>query len=64
MWYNAAMETEKEAERLLRMFETLKARRKNFEPLWKECERNVAAVLQDWDDEKPDSPYKIPKLDP
>jgi hypothetical protein len=50
-----------EAERLLDKLEALKDVRRNFEPLWRDCMWYIAPVIQDWDDEKPDSPYKIPK---
>jgi hypothetical protein len=41
-------------------YETLKEERGRFEPLWKQCEWNVAPVIQDWENEKPKTPYKIP----
>jgi hypothetical protein len=55
------MEVTKEVNGILRRFETLKAERKNFEPLWREAEWNVAPVLQKWEDEKPKDGYEIPK---
>jgi hypothetical protein len=51
---------EKTTASLIARYEYLKEDRAQFEPLWKQCEWNVAPVIQDWENEKPKNPYKIP----
>ena len=50
-----------DAEAILKNFEYLKDERKRFEAIWQDCEKKVAPVLREWEDEKPDAPYTIPK---
>jgi hypothetical protein len=62
--YGGSSMSDKDTERvtkLLRRFEVMKEIRRKFEPMWREVMWHVSPMLFDFDEEKRDKPYEIPK---
>jgi hypothetical protein len=53
--------SEEKVTKLLRRFEVMKEIRRRFEPMWKEVMWHISPVMFDFDEEKRDKPYEIPK---
>jgi hypothetical protein len=49
------------ATEILKIYENLKEERSHYEPLWKECEKDASAILQNWNDENPTPGYELPR---